>query len=67
MANGLRRSSTCEILTTVSHCHRCQLDLEPDPKCNGRTRILCPFCGEFLTRPNLSTLEQLKEEINVNL
>ena len=65
MANGLRRNSFSEIPTITSHCRRCQLDIESDPHANGRTRILCPFCGEFLFRPNLPDIQQLKEEINV--
>ncbi|CAF3337309.1 unnamed protein product [Rotaria sp. Silwood1] len=63
MANSLRRNSFSEIPSVISHCRRCQLDIESDPQCNGRTRILCPFCGEFLIRPNLPNIQQLKEDI----
>ena len=65
MANSLRRNSFSSIPIIVSHCHRCQLDIESDPQCNGRTRILCPFCGEFLTGPNLPDIQQLKQDIDV--
>ncbi|CAF0972553.1 unnamed protein product [Adineta steineri] len=64
MANALRRNSSALIPSVTSHCHRCQLDIESDPQCNGRTRILCPFCGEFLSRPNLPNIQQLKQDIN---
>ncbi|CAF3189557.1 unnamed protein product [Rotaria socialis] len=64
MANGLRRNSFSELPTITSHCRRCQLDIESDPQANGRTRILCPFCGEFLFGPNVTDIQQLKEEIN---
>ncbi|CAF3910605.1 unnamed protein product [Rotaria sp. Silwood2] len=63
MANSLRRNSFSEIPSVISHCRRCQLDIESDPQCNGRTRILCPFCGEFLIRPNLPNIQQLKIDI----
>ncbi|CAF1079514.1 unnamed protein product [Rotaria sordida] len=63
MANSLRRNSFSEIPLITSHCRRCQLDIESDPQCNGRTRILCPFCGEFLIRPNLPNIQQLKQDI----
>jgi hypothetical protein len=66
MANSLRRNSFSAIPIVVSHCHRCHLDIESDPQCNGRTRILCPFCGEFLTRPNLPDIQQIKQDINVD-
>jgi hypothetical protein len=65
MANSLRRNSFSSSPIIVSHCHRCQLDIESDPQCNGRTRILCPFCGEFLTRPNLPDIQQIKHDIDV--
>ncbi len=65
MANSQRRNSFSSIPIIISHCHRCQLDIESDPQCNGRTRILCPFCGEFLTRPNLPDIQQLKQDIDV--
>jgi hypothetical protein len=65
MANSLRRNSSAIIPSIISHCHRCQLDIESDPQCNGRTRILCPFCGEFLSSPNLPDIQQLKQDISV--
>lgn len=67
MANSFRRNSFSAISTVTSHCQRCQLDIESDPQCSGRTRILCPFCGEFLTRPNLPSIQQLKQEVEVSL
>ncbi|CAF1519114.1 unnamed protein product, partial [Adineta ricciae] len=63
MANSFRRSSSALIPPVTSHCHRCQLDIESDPQCNGRLRILCPFCGEFLTGSNLPDIQQLKKDI----
>jgi hypothetical protein len=66
MANSLRRNSFSSMPIIISHCHRCQLDIESDPQCNGRTRILCPFCGEFLTRPNLPDIQQIKQDIDVS-
>ena len=67
MADSLRRNSFSVpvIPSIISHCQRCQLDIESDPQCNGRTRILCPFCGEFLFRPNLPSIQQLKQDIDV--
>ena len=67
MANSFRRSSSALIPTVTSHCHRCQLDIESDPQCNGRLRILCPFCGEFLTGANLPDIQQLKKDLQVCL
>ena len=65
MANSLRRNSFSVIAITVSHCNRCQLDIENDHQCNGRQRLLCPFCGEFLTGPNLPTIQQIKQDLEV--
>jgi hypothetical protein len=65
MANSSRRNSYSAIPAITSHCHRCQLDIDADPQCNGRSRILCPFCGEFLTRPNLPDIQQLKQDVEV--
>ncbi len=65
MANSLRRNSFSSIPIIISYCHRCQLDIESNPENNGRVRILCPFCGEFLTRPNLPDIQQLKQDIDV--
>jgi hypothetical protein len=66
MANSLRRNSFSSVPIIVSHCNRCKLDIESDPQCNGRTRILCPFCGEFLIRPNLPDIQQIKQDIDVS-
>ncbi len=66
MANSLRRNSFSSPSIIISHCHRCQLDIESDPQYNGRTRILCPFCGEFLTRPGLPDIQQIKQDIDVS-
>ena len=62
----MRRNSFSVVASDSSHCHRCQLDIDADPQCNGRTRILCPFCGEFLTRANLPTIQLLKQDLEVS-
>ena len=66
MAHPVRRNSFSVVSSDSSHCHRCQLDIDADPQCNGRTRILCPFCGEFLTRANLPTIQLLKQDMEVS-
>ncbi|CAF0793265.1 unnamed protein product [Didymodactylos carnosus] len=32
------------------HCFRCDIDIEANFTSEGRLRILCPFCGGFLSR-----------------
>lgn len=63
MANSLRRNSHDISPPTTARCHRCQLDIEADPQCNGRLRILCPFCGEFLVRGNITNIRMLQDEL----
>ena len=65
MDHPQRRNSISTVASLTSHCRRCQLDIDADPECNGRTRILCPFCGEFLLRGSVTNIQLLKQEMEV--